>query len=357
MSAPVRVDFGGGWSDTPPFCIDWGGSVLNAALTLRGSYPIRTTIRIIPEPVVRCYVSDGPGRSIEWQDSESLAGETRPGSPFAVPAAVLQMAQLASEETSLESFLEAYGGGLEFRTAVDVPMGSGLGTSSILGATVIRAMTEMLGIALTDEALVAQVSVLEQRLTTGGGWQDQAGGVFPGVKLVTSTPGAEQKLRMAQVEWTGELRREFEERFILYYTGIARVAKDLLTQVVGGYLAREVDSLQVLHNIKALAVEMARAMSAGDWPCLGSLMDRHWEMNKILDPYTTNAAIEACLRSLRPCLAGAKLAGAGGGGFLMLLASSSEAARSLRECLSAEGPGELYEYDLAEEGIQISVEG
>ena len=76
-------------------------------------------------------------------------------------------------------------------------------------------------------------------MTTGGGWQDQAGGIFPGAKLVASGPGLHQRLRVQPVPWTAEREAEFESRLVLYYTGIRRVARDLLQQVVGSYLARE----------------------------------------------------------------------------------------------------------------------
>ncbi len=356
VSAPVRVDFGGGWSDTPPFCIDWGGAVLNAALTLGGEYPIRTLLRRIEEPVIRCVTGEWEGEQCEWRNAEAALAEAKPGSRFAVPAVALQMAGILREGQSLETALREFGGGLEFTTTVNVPMGSGLGTSSVLGATVLRALVEMLGLALSEAELVDQVSALEQRMTTGGGWQDQAGGVFPGVKLVTSRPGPRQQLRVAPVGWSSRHRQEFLDRFLLHYTGLVRVAKDLLTQVVGGYLAREVEKVQVLHSIKTLAVEMSHAMSEGDWDALGSLMDSHWEMNKVLDPNTTNAPINACLESVRGYLAGAKLAGAGGGGFLMLLAKSPEAAEDLRRHLSSEGTGQLFGYDIALEGLRVSTE-
>jgi fucokinase len=357
VSAPIRIDFGGGWSDTPPFCIDWGGTVLNAALTLEGEYPIRARVRRIEEPLIRCLAGEDGQRTAEWRLAEELRVEMKPGSPFAVPAVALQMTGMFEPPGPLADTLAGFGGGLEFTTVVDVPMGSGLGTSSILGATVIRSLAEMLGVALSDASLVDQVSALEQKMTTGGGWQDQAGGVFPGAKLVTSRPGARQTLRVTPVDWGEERQREFEARFVLHYTGIVRVAKDLLTEVVGGYLARDVDKVQVLHNIKSLAVEMAQAMSAGDWDYLGAMMDRHWEMNKLLDPHTTNAAIEACLRDVRPFLSGAKLAGAGGGGFLMLLAKSPESARDLREHLSSrDDGGHLFRYGIANQGLKVEID-
>ncbi len=107
------------------------------------------------------------------------------------------------------------------------------------------------------------------------------------------------------------------------------MAKDLLRQVVARYLARETATIQVLHSIKTLAMEMSYAMAEGDWKHLGELLDRHWQLNQVLDPNTANAPINAILDRARPYIHGAKLAGAGGGGFLMLLARDPEAASGI----------------------------
>jgi fucokinase len=241
--------------------------------------------------------------------------------------------------------------GLEIRTDVNLPVGSGLGTSSVLAATVLKALLSMRGEEVSVQELSDLVLALEQFMTTGGGWQDQVGGVYPGAKLTMTGPGPRQRLRVEPVQCPAA----FAERFVLYYTGIRRIAKDLLAQVVGRYLAREVQTVQVLHSIKTLAVEMAYAMRESDWDYLGSLLDRHWLLNQILDPHTTNAPINALLEQVRPYISGAKLAGAGGGGFLMLLAKSPDDAQDLRRFLaSLPGPGALYEWAVAPLGLHRS---
>ena len=354
VRAPARVDFGGGWSDTPPFCLDWGGAVLNAALILDGGLPVTAQVRRLAEPVVRCY-GDG-GAPEEFRSNGEIFGELSPGLPAAIPRAALRLLGIAREDVPLPERLAALGGGLEIRTSAALPLGSGLGTSSILGAALIKALAVMAGVELTEAELSDQVMRLEQLMTTGGGWQDQAGGIFPGVKLVTTGPGLRQRLRVEALDWSEELRRSFHEHFVLYYTGLRRVAKDLLAQVVGNYLARRGDTVQVLHSIKTLALEMRYAMLEGDWNHLGELMARHWELNKVLDPHTTNAPIEAILGAVQPYVAGCKLAGAGGGGFLMMVARDAETAGRLRDLLASPDrgfPGRLYEYSISRTGLCV----
>ncbi len=348
VAAPPRIDLGGGWSDTPPFCQDWGGTVLNVALEMNGDYPIRTTVRRLPESLVRC-VSEETGEAVEYRTTEELMETPRPGSSFTIPRLALQMTGLMNAGGRLEKVLARSGGGLEIRTAVRLPIGSGLGTSSILAATVVRALAEMRGVSMSDHELSDDVMRLEQLMTTGGGWQDQAGGIFPGAKLLSTGPGLRQRIRVAPINWSEQRRAEFAERLVIYGTGIQRMAKNLLKQVVCSYLAREVATVQVLHSIKTLAMEMAYAMEQGEWKYLGELLDRHWQLNQVLDPHTTNAPINALLNSVRPYIDGAKLAGAGGGGFLILIASGPEEAAVLRKKL---GKG-VCEVRVAEGGMRV----
>jgi galactokinase/mevalonate kinase-like predicted kinase len=356
VSAPPRIDLGGGWSDTPPFCFDWGGTVLNCSLEIDGTYPIETEIRRIEEPVLRC-LTDMNDAIAEYRTSDELLEPCGPGSAFSIPRVALQLYGLPVEGQPLEETLTALGGGLEIRSRVLLPLGSGLGTSSILAATVIGALTSISGRTLEDHALSKSVMELEQKMTTGGGWQDQAGGIFPGAKLLVTGPGLRQRIRVQPIVWSEERRADFCRHLVLYNTGIQRMAKDLLRQVVLRYLARETATIQVLHSIKTLAVEMSYAMIEGDWKHLGELLNRHWQLNQILDPNTTNAPINALLDRAQPYIYGAKLAGAGGGGFLMLMARDPEAAATLRNALTdgSAGKAGVVSYRIAEEGMRVRV--
>jgi len=351
VSAPARIDLGGGWSDTPPFCLDWGGCVLNLAIELDRSYPIRTSIRRTKDLVVRLCSRDEQLTTECHDIAELLRGGT-PGDPFSVARTALQITGLFNSDKSLASTLNRMGGGIEIETEVDLPMGSGLGASSILAATTIRALAEMTGESLNNQEISDRTMQLEQLTSTGGGWQDQAGGIFPGIKLLSSGPGLTQRLRVQTISLSTRREEELQDLLILYYTGIRRIAKGLLQQVVGRYLARETAAIQVLHSIKTLAMEMAYAIQEGEWDHLGELLDRHWRLNQILDPHTTNAPINALLAQAKPYIRGAKLAGAGGGGFMMLLAKSPEAARTLRQCTMSEG-GEVRTWNIAEHGLKL----
>jgi fucokinase len=355
VDGPARIDLGGGWSDTPPFCLDWGGTVLNVAVCLNGRRPIQSTVRRLREPVVRCMGVE-EGKTVEYRTNGELLRPPCPGDPFSIPKAALRLMGVCRQQISLAEALDRMGGGIEIRTTADLPMGSGLGTSSILAATTLRALAEMTATPLDDEALSTRVMQLEQLMTTGGGWQDQMGGMVPGAKLLISGPSLKQRVRVEPVLWSSQRQAEFEKLIILYYTGIRRVARDLVQQVVGRYLARESTCIQILHRIKSLAVEMKFALQDGDWDNLGRLFDQHWQLNQILDPNTTNTQINQVMEQVRPMIRGAKLAGAGGGGFLILLARSPEASEELRSSLNEDFAGmrgAVFDCKIATEGLRV----
>ncbi len=327
-AAPARIDLGGGWSDTPPFCLDWGGTVLNAALLIDGACPIETRIERLSEPWIEIHPGSG-APPLRFRSASALLAPPAPGDPYALARTALRMTGLFRPSLSLARTLQALGGGLRIETTGNLPMGSGLGASSILAATIVQALAALGGHPLDNDPLCDLVLELEQRMSTGGGWQDQAGGIYPGMKLLTSSPGVPQRVRCQPLDWTAARRAEFESLLVLAPTGIARVAKNLLQQVVGRYLARETAAVQVLHSIKTLALEMAHALREGAWDHLGALLNRHWELNQILDPHTSNTAIEQMLAETAPSIRGAKLAGAGGGGYFILLARDPDSARQL----------------------------
>ena len=100
----------------------------------------------------------------------------------------------------------------------------------------VKAIFEFFGQEVSDDDLYDIVLCMEQIMSTGGGWQDQVGGVTPGIKFITTKPGIDQKIQVEHVELESETLQELEERFALIYTGQRRLARNLLRDVVGNYI-------------------------------------------------------------------------------------------------------------------------
>ncbi len=361
--APARLDLGGGWSDTPPYSLEWGGCVLNAAVNLNGQPPIQVYGRVIGEPVIRIGSID-LGTRIEVADLDDLLGFGLAQGEYALAKAALAISGFSPDsaqwkgEPTLREMLERFGGGIELTTLAAVPKGSGLGTSSIIGAVILAVVNRLMGREMTQRELFHGVLRLEQALTTGGGWQDQVGGAVGGVKVVTTRPGLVPDPSIHYVPADVLDPKANDGCTLLYYTGITRLAKNILQNVVARYLARDRAAMATLREIHAMGHRVADAMARKDLPAFGRLLAEAWRQNKQLDPDSSNDRIEEMLARLGPYIHGAKLLGAGGGGFLLMVCRSAADAHAARRMLEADPPNErsrFFDFDINHAGCEMSV--
>ncbi|MBQ8963450.1 MAG: bifunctional fucokinase/L-fucose-1-P-guanylyltransferase, partial [Clostridia bacterium] len=219
VSLPLRVNWGGGWSDTPPYCTEKGGTVLNAAILLNGQRPVTVSLARLAERKIVFESRDMDVRG-EFDAIEPLQSVGDPFDPFVLQkAALLACGVIPARGGDLNEILERLGGGFRMNTEVTgVPKGSGLGTSSILAAACVKALFEFVGIAHTEDDLYGHVLSMEQIMSTGGGWQDQVGGVTDGIKYIMSRPGLRQDLYVQHLRLDPRTLAELNERFVLIYT-------------------------------------------------------------------------------------------------------------------------------------------
>jgi len=342
VKAAARIDFGGGWTDTPPYSIERGGTVLNAAVTLRGDHPIVAEVVPLQEPRL-ILESQDIGATLEPKHVGELIAYANPADPFALHKAALVLKGIVPLDldpaTPVPDLLRAFGGGLRLCTQTSIPRGSGLGTSSIMAGAVLTCLGRLVGQDTTPAELFDEVLCLEQMLTTGGGWQDQVGGLVGGIKLVSTQPGLPQQIHVEPVRLSPETKVELASRLLLVYTGRQRLAKNLLRAVMGRWMARDPEMVWIQNEIARLAVAMRHALEMGDVAGLGELLAEHWVINQRMDPGCTNSFIGGLFEVMRPYIHGGKLAGAGGGGFAIVVARDIQAVQDLSSTLAARYPG------------------
>jgi fucokinase len=351
--APVRLDLAGGWSDTPPFSLEHGGAVLNAAINLDGAHPIQARAHLLPDPILEVISVDAQTRET-LTTVAALTNYVGPGHPLAIHKAALVLSGIGQNGEDIATSLASWGGGLRLETQINLPLGSGLGASSIAALALLRALDLLRGLDSTPADLSARVLYLEQLLTTGGGWQDQLGALYPGFKLLETTPGPAQTPRVTPVRLSPATLTEIHQRLLLAYVGERRVAKNILRQVVRRWLAREPEVVASLHAIKHLAREMRGALESGDLDAFGRLVSCQWQHNQRLDPLSTTPHVEALLDALGDLASGARLGGAGGGGFLEIIARDESAATLIRRRLTPlldTRHGRFYEARIDEQGL------
>ena len=359
--SPVRIDISGGWTDTPPYCLLEGGNVVNMAVKLNGQQPLQTFVKLCKEPhIVLRSIDQSAMECVETY--QQLADFNVVGNPFSIPKAALVLAGFhpdysAVRYPSLKQQLEDFGGGIEVTTLAAVPAGSGLGTSSILAATILGTLSDFCGLAWDKDDVGRRTLVLEQLLTTGGGWQDQFGGVMQGVKLLQTSKGFMQS---PVVRWLPDnlfTQPEYAGCHLLYYTGITRTAKTILAEIVRRMFLNHHTQLALLRDMKQTALDMYEAIQKNEFEEMGRLLRLNWTQNQILDAGTNPLEVEALTKTIDDLALGYKLPGAGGGGFLYIIAKDQGAAARIVRTLNenANRPNARFvDLTLCSKGLQIS---
>lgn len=306
-TCPARIDLAGGWSDTPPICYALGGTVLNVAIDLDGA----------PVQEVRATRAEGMTAAI---------------------------------------FAEAGCFPVSLRAHSRVPDGCGLGMSSLAAAASLACLNTLQGKAYTWEMLCAATLRVEAMLG-GGGWQDQVGGLLPGVKLLYTEPMTSQIPTVETLELVPDVLAGFHERLVLFYTGQARYAGNIVADVRARWESEREECERILDGLKWNAERIAMELPKGDFLQVGWHINRAAIMNAELSPTTTMPELEALRTSIAPHVYGSKLAGAGGGGFLICLAQDGDHAAQLKTLLPSLCPaGRIYEARVATTGLSVTEE-
>ena len=362
--SPIRLDLAGGWSDTPPYCIEYGGKVVNVAVDLNGQSPIQVFCKLSKEPTITIRSVDlGIETKIKTYDEIKTYNE-KVGCGFGIVKAALALAGFEPKfhvsngySTLKEQLMSELDGGLEITTVCAIPKGSGLGTSSVLSATILGTLSKICGLNWDETDIISRASTLEQMLTTGGGWQDQIGGLYRSIKIIETIPGLEQK---PIIKWLPE--NLFSEQYanhtiLLYYTGITRIAKNILSEIVKNLFLNSTEHISIIKEIQHNAVFTADAVQRNHWESIVEGIRRSWILNQRLDAGTNTPEIQGIIDSISEYAPAYKLLGAGGGGYMMIFAKDIESGFKIKQILNDNPPNKLARFvdiSLSKTGFQAT---
>uniref|UniRef100_UPI00398EB101 L-fucose kinase isoform X2 n=1 Tax=Pristiophorus japonicus TaxID=55135 RepID=UPI00398EB101 len=361
---PARIDISGGWSDTPPITYEHGGAVLDIAVLVDKRKPIGAKVRRIAEPELHLVLSSG-GRDqgvameIVCQSLEELRDYCQPHAPGALLKAAFictEIIRYPSQISLRDQLMVGFGGGFELHTWSSLPHGSGLGTSSILAGAVMAALITAAGKSCDTTSLIHSVLHLEQMLTTGGGWQDQVGGLVPGIKMGRSKPQLPLRVDIERIAVTDEFVKILNDHLLLVYTGKTRLARNLLQDVLRNWYARLPSIVENADALVRNAEECAQAFIEGDLSRIGQCLNTYWQQKKSMAPGCEPSAVRQMMAVLQPHVHGQSLAGAGGGGFLYLLTRKPRQKEEIERILRAsEGLGNfnVHEVEVDVTGITV----
>lgn len=360
--SPARLDLAGGWSDTPPYCLEHGGRVVNMAVNLNGQPPIQAFARICETPHIVLHSID-LGISEVITTYEGLVSKSDLGG-FSIARAALRLAgfdpmfHANGGCKSLEAQLQTeFGGGIELSMLVAIPKGSGLGTSSILSGTILGVLSEICSHNWTYRDIFSRTSVLEQILTSGGGWQDQVGGITAGVKLTTTHAEISQT---PDIRWLPDVLLQeciVSGRALLYYTGITRLARNILSEIVEEIFLNNRRTIATIEDIAYNADFTADAIQRNDGAALREAISRSWLLNCTLDGGTCPKPVQDIVDRIAPFNTSFKLLGAGGGGYMLILAPDLTAAAAVKETLQKHPTNPRARFvsmEISQTGMQIT---
>ncbi len=359
--SPARLDLAGGWSDTPPYCLQNGGAVVNLAVELNGQPPVQVFIRLCQERKITLRSIDN-GVSEIISNFDELKSFNQVGSAFSIPKAALCLAGFHPDYCSirfksLHEQLQEFGGGVEISLLAAIPKGSGLGTSSILAATILGSLSDLCALNWDHQAICHRTLILEQLLTTGGGWQDQYGGILPGIKLLESDPGPQDKI---SIRWMPDrlfTQPDYKDCWVLYYTGVTRVAKNILAEIVRGMFLNEGQRLRIVDDIKQHAYQLAEIIQMSDYSFTSKMIMRSWKLNNALDSGTNTPEVQHIIDLIKDYTGGYKLLGAGGGGYMLMCAKDPGAALRIQSVLRRNPPNDKARFvrmEVSQKGFQVS---
>jgi D-glycero-alpha-D-manno-heptose-7-phosphate kinase len=314
--APLRVALGGGGTDLPSYYREHGGFVVSATID---KY-VHMLVTPAFEPGFRL-------KHLEWEEVDR---------PEEVRHPILREALLGHWN----------GAPLELASVSDVMPGTGLGSSGAYTVCVVKALRLCAGHDLPPDALAEAACEIEiDRMGRTVGKQDQYAAAHGGVRSYTFEPGGGVEVRSLRL--ADETLRSLREEFLLFYTGEARSAAEILSHQVTRTLAGDAEATANLHRAKGLALQTGAALEAGDLDACAELMREHWELKRLRAPGAVTERAEE-LRGVaeRSGAIGVMLMGAGGGGFLLAYSTRPE---DTRVAMSEAGAPELR-FDLDSEG-------
>ena len=328
-----------------------GGKTLNIAVNLqqdrekRAQPPLQVTARRLPQPqlILR---SRSRGFKADFEVNKHSSAATVSELFFAyrrsgdealrlVKQGLVHAGIVRPNSTDIIQDIAAFtgGGGLEITTSSKVLQGSGLGTSGILSAAILKMLYHLSGHPYAAPAceypgLYDQSLMLEQSLGLNSGWQDARGasGGPSAIKNFYAPPTdglpAPERTFLTEVD-----ERLFTERVVLFDTGISRSATRGLNVVLDAYLSRDGQRYGAIRESLAIHDDMVTALRAGAYADLGRLANRYWQLRCILDPQATNDALQHLFENpqIADLTEGGLLTGAGGGGFALLIAAEGQA--------------------------------
>jgi len=297
--APFRLGIAGGGTDVSPYADIYGGAILNVTLDLYA----HDTLRPLNNGKIRLVYM--PGNIVEEMEAV----------PLLPPEG-----ELLLQRGIYNSIVKCYNNGqplsFELTTSMDVPTGSGLGTSSTLVVAILGAFCEWLGLPLGEYDLAHYAYEIERiDLKMAGGRQDQYAATFGGVNFMEFYQN--EKVIVNPLRIPQEILQEWAFCTVLFYTDMQRNSGMIIEEQQQNVRNQRTESLEAMHNVKKEAYRIKNCLLRNELSEMGKALNMSWNSKKRMAHNITNPNIDRIYETAMANGAlGGKISGAGGGGFM-----------------------------------------
>ncbi len=296
VKSPTRVDLAGGTLDCWPL-----NSIVGKCYTINVSISIFTEVQLEPKTTSEIHldISD-----LDYQKSFSNLQELLSCED---PELVLVSSHLKYWQPKQ---------GFSLKTSSQSPVGGGLGGSSSLSVSIIKAFSQWLDRPMTGDEVVRLASNVEAHfLNTPTGTQDYIGAFSHGLNLITYDYSG---LSFELLDFD---KQHFEDHLMVVYTGKSHHSGINNWQVIKEVVEKDKKTLEALHGISDVSTRFKQVCLDKAWDKIPGLLNEENDMRVKLSSGFTNPEIEDLKKiSFDNGALGFKICGAGGGGCIMIWA-------------------------------------
>ena len=311
VRSPTRVDLAGGTLDLwPLYMFVHGAKTVNVAIS------VYTTAELTPH--------DDSSITLESVDlnvtksyknlKEALADTD--------PKMILLQAQLRYWQPTQ---------GFTLKTSSESPVGGGLGGSSSLTISLLKAFSQFTGRPFRNvhHMVHAAHNIEAEILNTPTGTQDYYPAASGGLNVLTyDHDGHTQEVL--------NVAPSLADKFMLVYTGKAHHSGLNNFEVMKDAVAKDENTMRALRDLKEIALETEKVVRAGQWNELGALFRKEFEARVRLAPEFSSPEIEKLAEvSLQSGAEAVKICGAGGGGCVLVWCAPEKKNEVAQACQKA----------------------
>ncbi|MGA2822401.1 MAG: dehydrogenase [Bacteroidales bacterium] len=324
--APLRLGLAGGGTDVSPFSDEYGGTILNATISM---YAYATIVPRDDNIIILNSIDKNEHYTFKSTTILPIDGE-------------LDLVKGIYNRV-VKDFVKIPLS-FELTTYVDAPPGSGLGTSSTLVVAILGAFAEWLGLPLGEYDL-AHLAYEIERIDLGmaGGKQDQYAATFGGVNFMEFSKN--DKVIVNPLRIHKKYRDELSHNLILYHTETSRLSSIIIEQQSKNVTNRNEKTIEAMHKLKEQAVMMKEALLKGELGKIGEILDFGWQFKKNMAAGITNPFIDDIYSTaIQHGATGGKISGAGGGGFMFFYCPGTTRSVVIEALKKFGGQTKRYEF-------------